>query len=304
MEPNTSPATPAQTPSVNTKPEVHVSPGVATMRRLLRKPTFVIGSVVCLMFVLMAVFSPLIAPYDPAAISTGPALAPPSGSHLMGTDDFGRDVFSRVVFGSRLSLSVGVGSVIISTLAGAAIGVLAGFNRGRWIDSILMRVMDVLLAFPGLLLALTVAAVMGPGIVSVILAVGVRGIPNIARVVRSTAISVSEQDYIMAARSNGCTNFRIMKSYVLPNSMGEIIVMSTLYLAISVLIAASLSFLGVGVPPPSPEWGGMTSAGRGVLAVAWWVSTFPGLMIVLFVLAVNLMGDALRDALDRTLRHT
>jgi len=269
---------------------------------LRRHRAFLFGTAMFIIFLLMAFLAPLIAPYDPAQIATGPSLEGPSWSHFMGTDDFGRDVFSRVVHGSRLSLFVGFASVAISMTVGTVVGLVAGYMRG-FTDTLLMRSMDVLLAFPGIMLALAVSAVMGTGILSVILAVGVAGIPSFSRVVRGAVLAVAEEDYVLAARSTGCTTPRIMRAHVLPNVIGSVIVMATLYIAFAVLVASSLSFLGVGVQPPTPEWGAMTNAGRGVLRIAWWVSTFPGLMIVLFVIAVNIMGDALRDALDSTLRH-
>jgi len=274
--------------------------GVA--RSLIKHPAFIGGGVIFLAFLVMATFAPLLAPHDPSQLGVGPGLTPPGRAHLMGTDDFGRDIWSRVVFGSRISLAVGFLAVAISVTIGTLVGLVAGYNQ-RKLDSLLMRLMDVLLAFPGLMLALAVAAVMGTGLVSVIIAVGVAGIPNFARIVRSAVMGESEKEYILAARTTGCSTRRILRAHIFPNVTAPVIVMATLYLAFAVLAAASLSFLGVGVQPPTPEWGAMTSAGRHILVVGWWVSTFPGLMIVLFVLSVNVMGDALRDALDSTLRH-
>lgn len=279
------------------------SPWRETWRELRHLRGFLVGGTVFGTFLLMATFAGFLAPFDPAAIQVGPRLTGPSWPHLMGTDEFGRDVLTRVIFGSRLSMLVGFAAVAISVLAGTFIGLTAGYRRGI-LDTLLMRTMDVLLTFPGIMLALALAAVIGTGMFGVILAVGVSGVPLIARVVRGEVLKVAQQEYVLAARSTGCSTSRIIKSHILPNVAGSVIVMSTLQIAFAVLVASTLSFLGVGVQPPTPEWGGMTNAGRDVLVVAWWVSTFPGLMIVIFVLAINLIGDAVRDALDRTLRLT
>jgi peptide/nickel transport system permease protein len=270
-------------------------------RSLLREPTFTFGLVVLAGLVLLCVFAQQIAPYDPAATNTHLGMAAPSAAHLMGTDQLGRDVFSRVVHGSRLSLSVAIGVVAISAGGGTLLGLVTGYVRGV-LDTIVMRLMDVLLAFPGLVLALVAAAILGTGIRSVIIAVGIAGIPRFARVTRGAVLSAATEDYVTSARAVGCTSWRVMFRHVLPNVTGPILILASLYLAFAVLTAASLSFLGVGVQPPTAEWGAMANQGRNVIVAGWWVSLFPSLMVLLFVLAINLMGDVLRDRLDVELR--
>ncbi len=272
-----------------------------TLRRLLRHGGARFGLLVVAVVVLMALGADVLSPYDPIAQNSAVGLSPPSLTHPMGTDEFGRDIFSRVIHGARLSLLVAVGAVAISATLGTLLGLLAGYLQGGP-DMVIMRPMDVLLAFPGLLLALALSAILGTGLNSVILAVGIAGIPNFARIVRGAVMNVRENEYVLAARTIGAPGGRIVGRHLLPNVAAPIIVMTTLYVAFAVLTASSLSFLGVGVQPPTPEWGAMTNAGRHILRVAWWVSTFPGLMIMLLVLAVNLIGDGLRDALDPNLR--
>ncbi len=272
-----------------------------TLRRLLRHGGARFGLVVVALVVVMALGADFLSPYDPIAQNSAVGLSPPSLAHPMGTDEFGRDIFSRVIHGARLSLLVAIGAVAISATLGTLLGLLAGYLQGAS-DMLIMRPMDVLLAFPGLLLALALSAILGTGLTSVILAVGIAGIPNFARIVRGAVMNVRENEYVLAARTVGAPGGRIVGRHLLPNVAAPIIVMTTLYVAFAVLTASSLSFLGVGVQPPTPEWGAMTNAGRHILRLAWWVSTFPGLMIMLLVLAVNLIGDGLRDALDPNLR--
>ena len=283
--------------------EAPKSPSREAFDALRHNKAFLFGLLLFVGFLLMATFAPWLAPNDPSAIAVGPRLSGPTLEFPMGTDEFGRDIFSRAIYGSRLSLLAAFASVAISATAGTAIGLVAGYRRGA-LDTALMRGVDVLLAFPGIMLALAVAALLGTGMTSVIVAVGIAGIPLFSRVIRGAVLSVSELDYVLAARAVGCPTSRIMRSHILPNVVGTAIVLATLQMAYAVLVASSLSFLGVGVQPPTPEWGAMANAGRSILVSGWWVSTFPGLMIVFFVISVNVMGDALRDALDRTLRHT
>lgn len=269
--------------------------------RILRHRGARLGLVVFLVFALMAALSHWIVPYDPNAQNAVLGLTPPSGAHPFGTDVFGRDILSRIIDASKLTLLIAFASVAISTLAGVTLGLLTGYFQG-WLDAVIMRCMDVLLSFPGLVLALVLAAIMGPGLVSVIVAVGIAGIPTFARVARSAVLTVRNNDYVEAARCIGCASGAVIRRHVLPNTLAPIIVLTTLYIAFAVLTASSLSFLGVGVRPPTAEWGSMTNEGRSILQVAWWVSTFPGMMIMLLVLSANLVGDAVRDTLDPTLQ--
>ena len=273
----------------------------ATVTSLLREPMFALGLAILILLICLAVFAPSIAPYDPAATNARVGLQSPSGAHLMGTDQLGRDILSRIAYGARLSMVVAVAAVGISMVVGTLLGLVTGYLRGV-VDDLVMRLLEIQLAFPGLVLALVFAAVLGPGIRSVIIAVGIAGVPTFARVTRGAVMSVAAEDYVAAARSLGCGAGRIMFRHVLPNVAGPIMILGTLYLAFAVLTAATLSFLGVGVRPPIAEWGAMVNEGRNVLVTGWWVSLFPSLMIVLFVLAVNLVGDVLRDRLDATLR--
>ena len=263
----------------------------------LKNRAAVAGAVVLLCFVLVAIFADFIAPYDPLAEIVPDGLQAPSSAHWMGADRLGRDLLSRVIFGTRLSLLVGLVSVIIGTVAGTLIGLTSGYYGG-WVDSITMRVIDAMLAFPGLLLALSVVIALGTGIRNVMLAVGIGGIPQYARLTRATTLSARENVYVDAARVIGCSNLRIMVQHILPNVIAPIIVVSTLQVGAAILSGATLSFLGLGAQPPTPEWGLMVSDGRTYLGKAYWLSTFPGLAITTVVIATNLMGDGLREALD------
>jgi len=283
-------------------PRVPRSPRSAVLvTSLLREPMFALGAAILFLLICLAVFAPSIAPYDPAATNARVGLQSPSRVHLMGTDQLGRDILSRIAYGARLSMAVAVAAVGISMVVGTLIGLVTGYLRGL-VDDLVMRLLEIQLAFPGLVLALVFAAVLGPGIRSVIIAVGIAGVPTFARVTRGAVMSVAAEDYVAAARSLGCRTGRIMFRHMLPNVAGPIMILGTLYLAFAVLTAATLSFLGVGVRPPIAEWGAMVNEGRNVLVTGWWVSLFPSVMIVLFVLAVNLVGDVLRDRLDATLR--
>src|SRR5215210_7282968 len=259
------------------------------------------GTAIMAIFILMAVFAPLIAPYDPLQQDLAGKFAPPSRAHLMGQDELGRDILSRVIYGARISLSAGLAAVAIATAAGTMIGLVAGYFGG-WSDSVLMRLMDVLLAFPSILLAIVIVSILGASLTNAMLAIGVVFIPQMARVVRSSVISVRERDYIEAERALGAGNAQIVFSGVLPNSMAPLIVQATLTLATAILDVAALSFLGLGARAPTPEWGAMLTdafrAGYGVFQQGQHAIIFPGIAIALSVLAVNFIGDGLRDALD------
>jgi len=261
----------------------------------------IFGTVVITGFILMAIFAPLIAPYDPLRQDLAGKFEGPSAAHLMGQDELGRDILSRVIFGARVSLTAGLAAVAIATTAGTLIGVVAGYF-GRWVDSILMRFMDVFLAFPSILLAIVIVSVLGPSLTNAMLAIGIVFVPQIARVVRSAVISVRERDYIEAERALGAGNAQIIFSGVLPNSMAPLIVQATLTLATAILDVAALSFLGLGAQAPTPEWGAMLTdafrAGYGVFVQGQHAIVFPGIAIALSVISVNFIGDGLRDALD------
>jgi len=261
----------------------------------------VFGTAVMAVFVVMAVFAPLVAPYNPLETDLPQKFDGPSLAHPFGQDELGRDILSRVIYGARISLTAGLAAVAIATAAGTLIGLVAGFF-GRWPDSVLMRFMDVILAFPSILLAIVVVSVLGPSLPNAMLAIGIVFIPQIARVVRSAVISVRERDYIEAERALGASNVQILVSGVLPNSMAPLIVQSTLTLATAILDVAALSFLGLGARAPTPEWGAMLTdafrSGFGVFVQGQHAIIFPGVAIALCVLSVNFIGDGLRDALD------
>ncbi|OGG45639.1 MAG: hypothetical protein A3F84_28875 [Candidatus Handelsmanbacteria bacterium RIFCSPLOWO2_12_FULL_64_10] len=266
-------------------------------RRLRKNRLAVAGGALLALFLLIAAVAPWIAPHDPLAQDLYGRLSPPSAKNWFGTDDFGRDILSRVLHGSRVSLRVGVAAVAIALVVGTAIGLMAGYWGGL-LDNVLMRLMDLMLAFPSILLAIVVVAVLGPSLNNAMLAVGIVSIPQYARLVRASVLSIREQDYVTAARALGARDARIILAAILPNCVAPLTVQSTLGLAGAILDAAGLSFLGLGAQPPTPEWGAMLSGGRDFILSAPWVLTFPGLAILLTVLAFNLLGDGLRDALD------
>ncbi len=255
------------------------------------------GGALLVLFLLVAAGASWIAPQDPLVQDLYGRLSPPSGKNWFGTDDFGRDILSRVIHGARVSLHVGVAAVAIALVVGTAIGLIAGYWGGL-LDNVLMRLMDLMLAFPSILLAIVVVAVLGPSLSNAMLAVGIVSIPQYARLVRASVLSIREQDYVTAARALGAGDARIILTAILPNCIAPLIVQSTLGMAGAILDAAGLSFLGLGAQPPTPEWGAMLSSGRDFILSAPWVLTFPGLAILLTVLAFNLLGDGLRDALD------
>jgi peptide/nickel transport system permease protein len=261
----------------------------------------VFGTAVMAVFILMAIFAPVVAPYDPLDQNLPQKFDGPSLAHPFGQDELGRDILSRVIYGARISLTAGLAAVAIATAAGTLIGLVAGFF-GRWPDSVLMRLMDVILAFPSILLAIIIVSVLGPSLANAMLAIGIVFIPQIARVVRSAVISVRERDYIEAERALGASNTQMLVSGVLPNSMAPLIVQATLTLATAILDVAALSFIGLGARAPSPEWGAMLTdafhSGFGVFVEGQHAIIFPGIAIALAVLAVNFIGDGLRDALD------
>lgn len=266
--------------------------------RRIRKNTFLtVGLLMFSTILICAVFSNIIAPYSPYDSDIKNRLTPPSRSHFFGTDEFGRDILSRVIYGTRISLVVGVVAVGISTFLGVLIGALAGYYGGK-LDGFLMRIVDSMLSFPAILLALSIVAILGPGLVNLMIAIGIVYTGGFARVVRSTVLSVKEEDFIEASKALGFADYLIIKENILPNISSTIIVQATVFLAYSVLAEAGLSFLGLGVQPPTPSWGEMLSAGRLHIHTSPWITIFPGLAISFMVLAFNFLGDGLRDLLD------
>lgn len=271
------------------------------LSQLKRNKGAIAGGVIVLVFVLSAVFAPFIAPYDPLDSKLDEALQSHSFRHWLGTDEQGRDILSRIIYGGRMSLAIGVIAIAIASVLGILLGLISGFMGGK-VDNVIMRLMDILMAFPGMLLALAIVSALGPGTVNLMIALGVYSVPFFARVVRGSVLSVKEMEYIEAAKAIGQSNFFIVFSHILPNCIGPILVLATLRIAIAILNGAGLSFLGLGPQPPTPEWGAMLSSGRTYLRIAPWVATYPGLAIMFVVLGLNTFGDGLRDALDPRLK--
>ncbi|HEV2357188.1 MAG TPA: ABC transporter permease [bacterium] len=269
--------------------------------RLLANRGAAAGGIIFLLVIATAVAAPALAPASPIALNVSASLEPPGPRHLLGTDQFGRDVLSRILYGARTSLAMGLVAVTIAVVGGSVLGLLSGYYRGP-VDQAIMRTVDVMLAFPGILLALVIIAVLGANLGSAMIAVGVSGMPVFIRVVRGATLSVRELQYVEAARVAGCGDARILFRHILPNVAAPVIVLVTLGIPSAIIAGAALSFLGLGVKPPTPDWGEMLSNGRAFMDTAWWLSTFPGLAIVTIVLAVNLFGDGLRDALDPRLK--
>jgi len=272
------------------------------LRRFFRNPLSVIGLVVVLVLLFVAIFAPLVAPQDPAKQHLIEKRAKPFGKYLLGADQFGRDILSRLIFGARVSLTVSILSVLIGLAGGVVIGTLSGYIGGV-VDSVLMRLMDLLLSFPYLLLAIVMVAALGAGTFNTTLAIGIWALPTFARMVRASVLSIISREYITAAHAIGVSHLRIMFTHIIPNFISPIIVYATLFMANAIMLEAALSFLGLGVQPPTPSWGEMISSGRNFLMVAPHVATIPGLAIMLAVLGFNLMGDGLRDALDPKMKN-
>ena len=270
-------------------------------RRVLHSSNLVAGAVVLLVVAGAAVLASQVAPHDPIDQEFTNQLRPPSAAHLFGTDEFGRDIFSRVVHGARIALNVGVVADLIATVLGVVLGVAAGYFGGR-LDSVVTRVVDITLAFPYLLLAMIVVAILGPGLTNAMLAIAVVYTPQFIRVVRGVVLSVKEQEFVEGARAVGAGSLRILARCILPNIVSPIIVMATLTIGFMIVETAGLSFLGLGASPPTPEWGSMLATGRSFMLTAPWIATFPGLAILVTVVAFNLVGDGLRDLLDPRLR--
>lgn len=270
-------------------------------RQIQRNKTATFGLYFVWGVVFVAVLAPIISPFDPTANGVGPSLAAPSADHLFGTDAFGRDVLSRVIHGARVSVMVGFISVAEALIAGVLIGLIAGYVGG-WLDAVLMRIMDAILAFPVLVLAIVLVSILGVGVVNVMLAVGLRYIPTFARVTRGEVLSIKEKDFVRSSKLVGASRPRILIGEILPNIISPIIVTSTVLIAYAILAEAGLSFLGLGVQPPRPSWGMMLSRGQTYIRTAPWLAIFPGLALVTTVLSINLLGDGLRDIFDPEMR--
>jgi len=278
-----------------------VSPFMQVIIRLQKNKAAMIGLCLILALIVIAIFSPLLMPYDYAGMNIKLMYARPSLQHIFGCDDLGRDIFSRLLYGSRASLSLG----IIATLFSAAVGVLLGSVAGYYgnpIDNIIMRFLDIVQAIPGMLLAIAIAAALGHGFVNTILALSIGGVPMTVRLLRGSIMSIRNQEYIEAAEKINCSKLRIMFIHILPNSIAPLIVSITMSIGNTILMAASLSYIGLGIQPPTPEWGAMLSAGKAVIARYPHLCIFPGLCIMIVVLAFNMLGDGLRDALDPKLK--
>lgn len=272
-------------------------------RKLARNPAAIAGALILVIVVGAAVAAPYVAPHDPVRQSLIRRFMPPlwvpggSASYPLGTDQVGRDILSRIIYGARISLVVGISAVAVSMVVGVSLGLLSGFLRGR-VDAVIMTVVDVTLSFPQLLLALAFVAALGPSLLTIVVVLGLTGWERYTRVVRAEVLALREKDFVEAARAIGASPLRMVLRHLLPNTFSSIIVMSTLQVAQAILQEAALSFLGVGTGSAHPTWGQMIALGRDFVSVAWWLATFPGLAILLTVLAINLVGDRLRDALD------
>lgn len=275
------------------------TPGV--VRRALARTSARFGLGIAILFLLITIIAPVIAPYDPDEQDLSNALSPPSAEHWLGADQYGRDMFSRILFGTRTALLAIVVADGLALVVGGSLGLIAGYLGGK-IDSLIMRLVDVLLAFPYLLLALIIVAVLGPSLTNSIIAIGTIYTPQYARLMRGQVLTVQSAEFVVAARSIGASQLRVMLRHVLPNSFTPVLVLATLQSGSVVVETAGLSFLGLGAQPPSPDWGALLADGHGYFLTAWWVATFPGFAIFLVVVGFNLLGDALRDQYDPRMR--
>ena len=267
------------------------------IKRILKNKPAVFGLSFILLIFIVAIIAPIIAPYDPYKIDVYHVLEPPSKEHIFGTDELGRDVFSRIIYGARVSLKVGFIAMGIAILTGTVLGAIAGYYAG-FIDTLIMRIVDVMLAFPTLFLILAVVAVLEPSIYIIMVVIGLTGWMDVARLVRAEVLSIKEREFVLAARAMGASSVRIIFRHILPNAIYPVIVAATFSVGGAILIESGLSFLGLGVQPPEPSWGGILSVGKDYITVAWWMSFFPGIAIFITVLSFNLLGEALRDAMD------
>ena len=287
---------------VRVKPEKKTRGKWAEVWRRLKKNKVAVAGLFLLVFLaIVAVFAPLVAPEGIDVQNYGRILEPPSGENLLGTDNLGRDVFSRIIYGSRISLTIGFITTSIGVVIGGILGSIAGYYGGR-IDNLIMRFIDIILAIPGLLLAIALVSALGPSLTNLMIAVGIASVPQFARLVRASVLSTKENEFIEAAQCLGASDLHIIVKHIWPNSFAPVLVQATLRMGAAIVVASGLSFLGLGSEPPTPEWGALLSDGRRFLRDAWWMATFPGVAIMITVLAFNLVGDGLRDALDPRLK--
>jgi peptide/nickel transport system permease protein len=269
--------------------------------RFLKNKMAVAGGVVVILLFVVSFLSPFISPYDPNEIDLQNVLSSPSRDHLFGTDQLGRDVMSRMIWGAGISLKVGFVATGIAIFVGAILGAIAGYY-GRWVDAVIMRFVDIMLCFPSFFLILAVIAILEPSIWNIMIVIGLTGWMGITRLVRADFISLKERDFVQAARGIGASDFRIIFRHILPNAMASVLVAATLGVAGAILTESALSFLGIGVQPPTPSWGNILTAGKDNIDIAWWLSLYPGLAILITVLGYNLLGEGIRDSLDPRLR--
>lgn len=277
------------------------SQAAVVWKRLRKNKLAILGMITLALLILLAIFADVIAPYPYAEQNYSNTLQFPSAKHLMGTDNYGRDILSRVIYGTRISLQIGFISLTLGALMGCILGAIAGFFSGI-VDTVIMRFTDILMSIPRTVLAISIATTLGPGLRNAMIAVAISSVPNFARVVRASTLTVKDQEFVEAARAIGASNSRIISLHIFPNVLAPIIVQATLGVGTAIILAAALSFLGLGIQPPTPEWGSMLSAARSYMRDYWYMVTFPGLAIMITVLALNLFGDGLRDALDPKLK--
>jgi peptide/nickel transport system permease protein len=268
-----------------------------TIKKIIRNRLALFGLIIVMTLFAIAVFAPLISPYNYKNIDVQNILMPPSSTHFFGTDDLGRDVYSRMIWGARISLAVGFVSVGISTLIGITLGALAGYY-GKFMDIIIMRFVDIMLCIPGFFLILAVIAFLGPNIFNIMIIIGLTSWMGVARLVRAEFLSLKEREFVLSAKASGASDFRIIFIHILPNALSPVFISAVLGVAAAVLLESSLSFLGLGIQPPTPSWGNILTEGKSNIEIAWWLSVFPGLAILITVLGYNLLGEGLRDALD------
>ncbi len=279
-----------------------MSPNALILRRFTKEKTAVFGLLVILLFALLAVFAPVLAPFDPLAQDIPNGLAPPSSEHWMGTDKLGRDIFSRMLYGARISLGAGLGVVIMAGLLGTAVGIVAGYVGG-WLDEALMRVTDIFFAFPSLILAMAIAGALGPSLQNALIAVAVVTWPVYARLIRGQVLVLRDREFVLAARSVGASHSLILRRHLFPNTLSPLLVQASFEMGTVILAVAGLSFIGFGAQPPTPEWGVMISEGRNYITTHWWLTFFPAMAMLFAVAGFNLVGDGLRDVLDPRLRR-